>query len=107
MDATGGWEFRERSEAALLEVGLPDPGQVVGTMSGGQKRRVALAAAVLARPDLLIADEPTNHMDYRVTPCPLPPGSPPPQIPSRASARLPATIPASLPGSARCLQRPI
>ena len=72
MDAMGGWEFRERAEAALLEVGLPDPGQVVGTMSGGQKRRVALAAAVLARPDLLIADEPTNHMDYRVMPCPAP-----------------------------------
>lgn len=62
----GGWEFRERAQAALLDVGLPDTMQTVGTMSGGQKRRVALAAAVLARPDLLIADEPTNHLDYRV-----------------------------------------
>lgn len=65
MDALGGWEARERALQMLEEVGVPDSGQTVGSMSGGQQRRVALAAALLAQPDLLIADEPTNAMDYK------------------------------------------
>ena len=66
MDILGGWEFRERAEAMLKQVGIPSSGHLVGKMSGGQKRRVALAAALLASPDLIIADEPTNHMDHQV-----------------------------------------
>lgn len=66
MDYLGGWEFRDRAEQMLAQVGLQDSTQVVRSMSGGQKRRVALAAALLARPDLFVADEPTNHMDYQV-----------------------------------------
>ncbi|CAL8463581.1 g3115 [Coccomyxa elongata] len=65
MDALGGWEARERALQMLEEVGVPDSSQTVGSMSGGQQRRVALAAALLAQPDLLIADEPTNAMDYK------------------------------------------
>ena len=67
MDSLKGWEFREQAEEMLKRVGLPDNSQLVGTMSGGQKRRVALAAALLAKPDLIIADEPTNHMDHKVS----------------------------------------
>lgn len=42
----------------------------VGSLSGGQRRRVALAAALLSAPDVLILDEPTNHMDLEVRSCP-------------------------------------
>lgn len=66
MNRLGGWEFREQAEEMLKRVGLPDSGQLVGSLSGGQKRRVALAAALLANPDLIVADEPTNHMDHQV-----------------------------------------
>ena len=66
MDILGGWEFKEQAEAMLKQVGIPSSGHLVGKMSGGQKRRVALAAALLASPDLIIADEPTNHMDHQV-----------------------------------------
>lgn len=65
MDALGGWEARERALQMLEQVGVADSTQSVGSMSGGQQRRVALAAALLAQPDLLIADEPTNAMDYK------------------------------------------
>ena len=68
MDALGGWEARERALQMLEEVGVADSSQSVGSMSGGQQRRVALAAALLAEPDLLIADEPTNAMDYKACP---------------------------------------
>ena len=68
MDALGGWEARERALQMLEEVGVADSSQSVGSMSGGQQRRVALAAALLAQPDLLIADEPTNAMDYKARP---------------------------------------
>ena len=66
MNRLGGWEFRESAEEMLKRVGLPSSGQLVGSLSGGQKRRVALAAALLASPDLIVADEPTNHMDHQV-----------------------------------------
>jgi ATPase subunit of ABC transporter with duplicated ATPase domains len=66
MDALGAWELEGQARAALAEVGIPDPGMRVGAMSGGQRRKVAVAAALLGAADVVILDEPTNHMDVQV-----------------------------------------
>ncbi|MGB3544362.1 ABC-F family ATP-binding cassette domain-containing protein [Rubrivirga sp.] len=63
LDAVGGWDLEAQARAALDRLGLADPTAKVGTLSGGQKKRVALARAIVERPDLLILDEPTNHLD--------------------------------------------
>ncbi len=63
MDRVDGWSLENDAKTILTKVGIPDLDQPIGTMSGGQKRRVALARALIRPSDLLILDEPTNHLD--------------------------------------------
>ncbi len=58
-----GWNLEHRIKSLITNLHAPDPDRVVSTLSGGEKRRVALCRALLARPDFLILDEPTNHLD--------------------------------------------
>ena len=58
-----GWNLDTRIKSLITNLHAPDEDRIVGTLSGGEKRRVALCRALLARPDFLILDEPTNHLD--------------------------------------------
>ena len=63
LDVTGGWDREASAKAVLDRLGLDDMDAKVGTLSGGQRKRVALARALVLQPDLLLLDEPTNHLD--------------------------------------------
>lgn len=65
MTALGGWELESKAKVVLAEVGISDASMHVAEMSGGQRRKVTVAAALLGAPDVLILDEPTNHMDVQ------------------------------------------
>lgn len=58
------WSLESEAKNILHRLGIADFGQTVETLSGGQRKRVALAAALIAPVDLLILDEPTNHIDH-------------------------------------------
>jgi ATP-binding cassette subfamily F protein uup len=63
MDQTQGWSAETNAKTVLTQLGITDFDARVGTLSGGQRKRVALARALIDRADLLILDEPTNHID--------------------------------------------
>ena len=63
LESQDGWSVQARIETAITKLEL-DPDKRVGDMSGGQRKRVALAQALVAEPDVLILDEPTNHLDF-------------------------------------------
>ncbi|SDC49139.1 ATP-binding cassette, subfamily F, uup [Paenibacillus sp. UNCCL117] len=64
MDATGAWEAQTTAKTVLSKLGIRDFSQRVGTLSGGQRKRVAMARVLIQPADLLILDEPTNHIDH-------------------------------------------
>jgi ATP-binding cassette ChvD family protein len=63
IDAAGAWELERTLEMAMDALRLPPGDPDVATLSGGERRRVALCRLLLAQPDLLLLDEPTNHLD--------------------------------------------
>jgi ATP-binding cassette subfamily F protein uup len=63
VERLGGWDQQHRVRAVLQHLGVQRHDGLVGEMSGGEQRRVALARLLVSRPDLAILDEPTNHLD--------------------------------------------
>lgn len=63
IEALGGWEVDQKIEIAMDALRCPDGDLPVTTLSGGEKRRVALCRLLLSNPDILLLDEPTNHLD--------------------------------------------
>ncbi|WMN13040.1 ABC-F family ATP-binding cassette domain-containing protein [Marivirga salinae] len=66
MEAHQLWDYESQVQQILGQLGINDIKQSVENMSGGQKKRVALAAQLIVKPDVLILDEPTNHLDIDI-----------------------------------------
>jgi ABC transport system ATP-binding/permease protein len=64
MDSSDGWDANTAAKSILMQLGITDFSWKMNELSGGQKKRVALAQVLIESPDLLILDEPTNHLDY-------------------------------------------
>ena len=63
LEQNGGWEIETNARNVLTRLGIHDTTAKMNTLSGGQRKRVALAHELIVRPDILILDEPTNHLD--------------------------------------------
>lgn len=63
LEMNGGWEIETNARAVLTKLEINDTSAKMGTLSGGQRKRVALAHELIFKPDILILDEPTNHLD--------------------------------------------
>lgn len=63
MDAIGAWELETQAKIILTKLGIENFEARIGELSGGYRKRIALAAALMANPDVLLMDEPTNHLD--------------------------------------------
>ena len=63
MNSSNAWDYEVRVATILSQLQLNDKNKAIGGLSGGQKKRVALAKILIAEPDLMILDEPTNHLD--------------------------------------------
>ncbi len=63
LEMNGGWDIEANARAVLTKLDITDTAAKMGTLSGGQRKRVALAHELIFKPDILILDEPTNHLD--------------------------------------------
>lgn len=63
LEISGGWEIETNARTILTKLGITDTSAKMRTLSGGQRKRVALAHQLIVEPDVLILDEPTNHLD--------------------------------------------
>jgi len=63
LEMSGGWDIEANARAVLTRLDITDTSAKMGTLSGGQRKRVALAHELIFKPDILILDEPTNHLD--------------------------------------------
>jgi ATP-binding cassette subfamily F protein uup len=63
MEAVGAWDLETNAKVVLSKLGIQDFDANIGSLSGGYRKRIALATALLSDPDVLLMDEPTNHLD--------------------------------------------
>ncbi len=63
LDESGAWELETQAKIVLTKLGVTDLEASIGVLSGGYRKRIALASALLSDPDVLLMDEPTNHLD--------------------------------------------